>query len=87
MGSFQHQQPGLLDLHAGQGNVCQDRALLNQGLPKGHTGLCLWTQETGWEAWKVPCRGEGGAQEGAAGEARHVVAAQSICTTPLHQPF
>ena len=51
MGSFQHQQPGLLDLHAGQGNVCQDRALLYKGLPKGHTGLHLWTQETGQEAW------------------------------------
>ena len=72
MGSFQHQQPGLLDLHAGQGNVCQDRALLYKGLPKGHAGLRLWTQETGREAWTVPCRGEGGStgEGGGVGEAR-----------------
>ena len=50
VGSFQHQQPGLLDLYAGLGNVGQDRALLYQGLREGHSGLRLRTQETGREA-------------------------------------
>lgn len=51
VGSFQHQQPGLLNLHARLGNVCQDCALLYQGLPEGHPRLHLWTQETRLEKW------------------------------------
>ena len=58
-----------------------------RGFPKATRDFACGHRRQDGRHGRCPAEERVGAQEGAAGEARHMAAAQSICTTPLHQPF